>query len=88
MARKHSALATETRKYFTVVVHRTITREMCVGILADTEKEATEQVLAMRKINSDAGWTELPEGSPPKVAGVLHVPGVFDPATGRWIEAR
>lgn len=76
------------KKIYDVSLKRTQRLTMRVGVYAENEKEAEKLVLAMPKVNRDAGWHGEP-ASPPTVVETKERPGDIRPGrkgrpSGRW----
>ncbi len=80
-------LARETRAYVRVTLERTLIQHRDIGVLVEDPKQAGEVVLALDKVQRDAGWHTV-EKTEPKVSNLDHQEGVFDSAEGRLIPAR
>jgi len=65
----------------TVTVERTVTERMVVGIVAASDSEARDKVMALDKVRWDAGWTRVGHGET-TVTSIVDG-GLLSPLTGR-----
>lgn len=58
-------------EFYDVIVHRTVTQEMRVGMEADTPEQAKERVLALEKVQRPAGWQIISEETPVATEAII-----------------